>query len=54
MGIVLMAGFSENATESSRFLKDGNFLFIRILLALQEGLCFTNVINISDIQGGAK
>jgi hypothetical protein len=49
-----MVGFSENATLSSDFLKGGNFLFIRMLLALQEGICFLNVINISDIQGGAK
>jgi hypothetical protein len=50
----LMTGFSENSTESSGFLKGGIFMFIRILLALQEGICFKNVINLSDIQGGAK
>jgi len=49
-----MAGVSENATKSSGFSNGGNFLLIRLLLALQEGCCFSNVINISDIQGGAK
>jgi hypothetical protein len=49
-----MAEFSENATESSGFLKGGNFMLIRVLLALQEDLCFVDVINLSDIQGCAK
>jgi hypothetical protein len=51
--MVLMAGFSENATESSGFLKGGSFMFIGILLPI-HGLFFTNVINLSNIQGGEK